>query len=129
MKTERLVVLLSKQEKSRITELAKARQTSVGELVRSALAGLTETAVGDVQYGDPGRPAMGLAEQGHAYAAPALSADQAALLERFAATAMQSMTRANAALDRAFTEIEATKAHFAAKQGRAAKQDQAEGAA
>lgn len=116
MKSERLVVLLSKQDKARITELAKARQTSVGELVRAALAGLTDPAVGDVRYADPARPATaGLAEQGRVYAAPALSADQAAMLERFAAAAMQSMTRANSALDRAFAEIEATKAHFAAK--------------
>ncbi len=123
MKSERLVVLLSKDEKARVMELAKARQTSVGELVRAALAGLTDAAVGDSRYGEPYRPAAGLAEQGQVYAAPALSADQAALLERFAKTAMQSMTRANSALDRAFAEIETTKAHFAAQR------DPAEGAA
>jgi hypothetical protein len=49
---------------------------------------------------------------------PLLEPEQAAALERLAQVALQSMQRANAALDQAFAEVEATKAHFAAKRGR-----------
>jgi hypothetical protein len=42
-----------------------------------------------------------------------LSAEQMALLERFAVVAMGSMRRANHALDRAFEAADATKAHLA----------------
>ena len=38
MKTERLIVLVSPEEKARISKLAKQRHTSVGTLVRTALS-------------------------------------------------------------------------------------------
>jgi hypothetical protein len=44
-----------------------------------------------------------------------LTGEQAAALERLADIAWHRMQKANAALDRAFAEIEATKAHFAAR--------------
>ena len=44
-----------------------------------------------------------------------LTAEQAEALERLADIALHSMQKANAALDQAFAEIEATKAHFAAQ--------------
>lgn len=44
-----------------------------------------------------------------------LTAEQAAALERLADIALHRMQKANAALDQAFAEIKATKAHFAAR--------------
>jgi hypothetical protein len=114
MKTERLVILLAPEEKARITEAAQARGISVGALVRDALATL------DAED-DGARPGSGRrlreAQAGgwDAAAAPGLSADQAIALEHLADVALGSMTRANAALDRAFAELDATKAYFAAK--------------
>ncbi len=104
MKTERLIVLVSPEEKNRITALAERQRKSVGELVRTALSNLEAA-------GKPNGLAVPTEEDG-------LSAEQAAALERLAATALSSMQRANAALDRAFEEVEATKAHLA-KQKRA----------
>jgi hypothetical protein len=105
VRTERLTVLLSPQEKARVAALAQERQTSIGELVRSALA-----TVGERSPGHPDRPQPG--QRGAREDEP-LSAEQMATLERFAEMALQSMRRANAALDRAFDEAEATKAHLA----------------
>jgi hypothetical protein len=49
-----------------------------------------------------------------------LSAEQEAALERLADATLRAMQRANAALGQAFEEIEATKAHFAARRREAA---------
>jgi hypothetical protein len=46
---------------------------------------------------------------------PQLPPDQVAALERLAEMALRTMESANAALDKAFKEVEATKAYFAAK--------------
>jgi hypothetical protein len=116
VKSDRLIVLLAPEEKARIVALARARQTSVGELVRSALAKLDEAP--SLRNGRPARtgrrtsvevPPNGEDEQAR------LTAEQEAALERLADIALHGMQKANAALDRAFAEIEATKAHFAAR--------------
>ena len=114
MKSDRLIVLVAPEEKARIVALAKARRTSVGELVRFALSRLDDSVRGKHRDAAAWIPPNG--EDG---AAP-LSAEQAAALERLAEVALQTMRRADAALDQAFAEIEATKAHFAAKRNRAA---------
>jgi hypothetical protein len=49
-----------------------------------------------------------------------LTPRQVATLERLADVALQSLQRADAALDQAFEEVEATRAYFAAKRGGAA---------
>ena len=46
---------------------------------------------------------------------PRLSPDQIAKLERLAEIALRAMQRASAALDKAFAEVEATQACFAAR--------------
>jgi hypothetical protein len=116
VKSDRLIVLLAPEEKARIVALARAQQTSVAELVRSALARLDESP--SLREGRPARataarPSVeipnGEDEQVR------LTAEQAEALERLAEIALQRMQKANAALDQAFAEIEATKAHFAAK--------------
>ncbi|MEM7222723.1 MAG: hypothetical protein AAF495_07080 [Pseudomonadota bacterium] len=99
MKSERLIVLLSKEEKARIADLAEAQNTSVGELVRNALS----------KMGKDNRDANGADQE------PQLSVEEIAALERLASVASQAMERANKSLDRAFSELEATKAYFAAK--------------
>jgi hypothetical protein len=147
MKSERLVILLSPEEKARIQKLARRRQASVGELVRSALARLDEPkldrrgrsrlSVGargkdeqmeetnalDVAVGDHGPPGkrsdteFGTEDdQDGGEPATGLSAEQVAALEQLADRAMRTMARANAALDKAFEEIDATKAYFAERQ-------------
>lgn len=105
MKTERLIVLVSPEEKNRITALAERQRKSVGELVRTALSNLEAAS-------KPNGLAVPAEEE------DGLSPEQAAALESLATTALSSMQRANAALDRAFEEVEATKAHLA-KQKRA----------
>lgn len=105
MRTERLTVLLSPQEKARVAALAQERQTSIGELVRSALAAVGERSL---EHPDRSQPDARRANEDEP-----LSAGQMATLERFAEIALQSMRRANAALDRAFEEAEATKSHLA----------------
>jgi len=98
MKTERLIVLVSPEEKARVERLAKRQRKSVAELVRNALSDFE-------------------AAQESGGKAPAedseLSAEQKAALERLAETALSTMQRANAALDKAFEQVEATKAQFA----------------
>ena len=126
MRSERLVVLLSPTEKKCLAALAHARHVSIGELVRSALADLTRPqpdSSGSVSPADhaPTWPGPDDAPQGHdgvseSINGPAsLSADQVAALDRLAETALATMRRANSALDRAFAEVAATKAHFAAQ--------------
>ncbi|MCG8596876.1 MAG: ribbon-helix-helix protein, CopG family [Kiloniellales bacterium] len=102
MKTERLIVLVSPEEKARVERLAKRQRKSVAELVRNALS----------DFEAAQRP--GARPNGKAPAEDAeLSAEQKAALERLAETALSSMQRANAALDKAFEEVEATKAQLA----------------
>jgi hypothetical protein len=118
MKSERLVVLIAPEEKARIVAAARARQSSVGELVREAVSRM-----------DAGRTASRKDRQGDADVPPAslevpeLPAEQAAALERLAEVALQSMQRANAALDKAFEEVEATKRYFAAKRSKEARRE------
>lgn len=117
MKSDRLIVLLAPEEKARIVALARAQRTSVGELVRSALARLDEPP--SLREGRPARatgarPSVEIPSNGEDEQAR-LTAEQAAALERLADIALHRMQQANAALDQAFAEIEATKAHFAAK--------------
>ncbi len=110
MKSDRLVVLLAPEEKARLVALARARRSSVGELVRGALSALNDAEPPKTDAGKPGRSPE----------APPLPADQAAALERLAEVALRTMQRANAALDQAFEEVEATKAYFEAKRQKAA---------
>jgi hypothetical protein len=122
VKSDRLIVLLAPEEKARIVALARAQHTSVGELVRSALARLDESP--SLRGERPARataarasveiPSNGEDEQVR------LTAEQAEALERLAEIALHRMQKANAALDQAFAEIEATKAHFAARRRAAA---------
>ncbi len=102
MKSDRLVVLVAPEEKARLVALARARHSSVGELVREAVARLDA-------------PQTTTDERTSSPEALTLHPDQAAMLERLADVALSSMKRANAALDQAFEEVEATKAYFAAK--------------
>ncbi|MFQ5776080.1 MAG: hypothetical protein ACE5GS_16285 [Kiloniellaceae bacterium] len=134
MKSERLVILLSKEEKARIAEIAKREQVSMGELVRGAVSSLgtseppsgttgrypQEGASRDVtareeraRYGESAR----VEEHGTPTPPGRMepSAEQIEALERLSEVALQTMQRANAALDKAFDEIEATKDHFTEK--------------
>ena len=129
-KSERLVILLSKEEKARIADHAKRRNVSMGELARGALL---SSASGDSSRPDTPsglRRHLAAAEERTAYAygerqgdddmnaqsAPIeISAEQAQTLEELADAAIQSMERANASLDRAFRELEATKEYFDTK--------------
>ena len=102
MKTERLIVLVSPEEKARVERLAKRQRKSVAELVRNALSDFEAAQV-------PGALPNGAAPDED----EVLSAEQKAALERLAETALSTMERANAALDKAFEEVEATKAQIA----------------
>ena len=129
MKSERLVVLLTPEEKARVSDMAARHRLSVGEVVRSALAAVDEA---DLENGAKPVPS-GLREVAPARnwsedpkarlngeaVGPALSSEQTAVLERLADLAMENMTRANAALDQAFAELEATRLYFARKRGAA----------
>lgn len=117
MKSDRLIVLVAPEEKARIVALARARQTSVGELVRSALSDLDDGAPARAEAAGQARTAAKERANGEHERAE-LSTEQAAALERLADVALKTMRRANAALDQAFEEIAATKAHFAAKRRR-----------
>jgi hypothetical protein len=118
MKSERLVVLVAPEEKARIVAAARARKSSVGELVREAVSKLDaqRTASREDTQGDADRRQASLE-------VPELPAEQAAALERLAGIALQSMQRANAALDKAFEEVEATKRYFAAKRCKEASRE------
>ncbi len=102
MKTERLIVLVSPEEKARVERLAKRQCKSVGELVRNALSDFEAAQ-------DAGGKPNGMAPVEDAE----LSAEQKAALERLAETALSTMQRANAALDKAFEAVEETKAQLA----------------
>ena len=107
MKSDRLVVLVAPEEKARLVALAEARHSSVGELVRDAVARLDAPRKTTTdQRADSPEP-------------PMLQPYQAAMLERLADVALHSMQRANAALDQAFEEVEATRAYFAARRSEA----------
>ena len=114
MKSERLIILVAPEEKARVVALAKARGTSVGELVRSALSSLEDARRGRVARAAGARSGIEISPDGEDQPAR-LSAEQEAALERLAEVALRTMQRANAALDQAFEEIEATRAHFAAR--------------
>ncbi len=102
MKTERLIVLVSPEEKARVERLAKRQRKSVAELVRNALSDF------EAAQESGGKPnGMAPAEDAE------LSAEQKAALERLAETALSTMQRANAALDKAFEAVEETKAQLA----------------
>ena len=102
MKTERLIVLVSPEEKARVERLAKRQRKSVAELVRNALSDF------EAAHDAGGKP-NGMAPVEDAD----LSAEQKAALERLAETALSTMQRANAALDKAFEAVEETKAQLA----------------
>jgi hypothetical protein len=117
VKSDRLIVLLAPEEKARLVALARTQQTSVAELVRSALARLDKSP--SLREGRPARaaaarPSVEIPPNGEDEQVR-LTAEQAAALERLAEIALHGMQKANAALDQAFAKIEATKAHFAAK--------------
>jgi hypothetical protein len=119
LKSERLIILVTPEEKARVAALAKARGTSVGELVRSALSGLEGPQHGRSARGAGARAGTEISPDGEDQPVR-LSAEQEAALERLAEVALLAMQRANAALDQAFEEIEVTKAHFAARRREAA---------
>ena len=123
-KSERLVILLSKEEKERVAELAKREQVSMGDLVRRALFSLDRSK----PYAQEGPTRALAAREEPAAFAPgelptedelaALAAsieitdEQARMLEQLADVALEKMERANASLDRAFKELEATQEYF-----------------
>jgi hypothetical protein len=119
LKSDRLIILVTPEEKTRVVALAKARGTSVGGLVRSALSSLEDPSRGRSARAASARSGIEISTDGEDQPAR-LSAEQEAALERLADLALRAMQRANAALDQAFEEIEATKAHFAAKRREAA---------
>ena len=94
MRTERIVVLVSAEEKGQLKKLASARAQSLGDYMRTAVLSPAETA--------------------------AISPDQQKALEEAAKRAATALKRGNEALDRAFAEIAATRAHFSKAQGVAA---------
>ena len=116
MKTERLIVLVSPEEKARVERLAKRQRKSVAELVRNALSDFEAAQ-------KPGANGLASAEDLE------LSAEQKAALERLAETTLSAMERANAALDKAFDEIEATKAQLAEERAKRRPKARAGGAA
>ena len=119
-KSERLVILLSKEEKARVADLAKREHVSMGDLARRALLSLDRSKF----TAQEGTARVLAAREEPAAFAPgerptedelaALSATieisdkQAQVLEQLADAAVAKMERANAALDRAFKELEAT---------------------
>jgi hypothetical protein len=95
MHTERIVVLISLEEKSRLQEAARSNKQSLGEFVRTVLSrddAPAEDASNEVVH---------------------LSKDQRDALENAAKRASAALSRSNQALDKAFAEIETTRAHFA----------------
>ncbi len=116
MKTERLIVLVSPEEKARVERLAKRQRKSVAELVRNALS--------DFEAAQEPKP-NGVAPDQDLE----LSAEQKAALERLAETTLSAMQRANTALDKAFEEIEATKAQLAEERAKRRPKKRAGGTA
>ena len=99
MRTERLTILVTREQKRELASLARQRRISVGELVRAAVAGATQSAA---------------TPESHELKP---TAAQAEALERAADVASRALERAAAALDRAETELGRTRAHFDAKPG------------
>ena len=93
MRSERLTILVTPQEKRRLAALAKRQRVSVGELVRSAVG----KAAGDES------------------AVPLPTPEQVLALEQAADAAVAALQRADAALNRAEAELTRTKAHFDSK--------------
>lgn len=89
MRTERIVVLVSPEEKGELKRRATSNAQSVGDYVRST-ALLPESSLADF-----------------------VSPEQRRALEEAAKRASAALKRGNEALDRAFAEIERTNAHFA----------------
>lgn len=87
MRSERIVVLVSPEEKRELK--ARAGSRSIADYVR--VSALAPAAAGDLAV---------------------ISADEQAALEEAAARASAALKRGNAALDRAFAEIARTRAHF-----------------
>ena len=110
LRSERLVILLSKGEKARLAKLAARRKVSMGELARTALIQL------DGAHLEPQNRGQGFAEwPGDWPENDRVTAAQAAALDHLADAALRTLSRANEALDRAFGEVEATRAYFARK--------------
>jgi hypothetical protein len=99
MRTERLTILVTREQKRELVGLAKQRRISVGELVRAAVAAATRSVV--TPKSDEVEP----------------TAEQTEALERAAEAASGSLKRAADALGRAETELARTRAHFDAKPG------------
>lgn len=97
MRSERLTVLVTREEKRALAALAKQRRISVGELVRAAVARATRPAIEPA--GDEANP----------------TPEQIAAIERAAEAALLTLQRAAAALDRAEVELARTRAHFDVK--------------
>ncbi len=116
VKSERLVILLSKEEKARIAELAKHEELSMGELARGALLSFRASKSTSSTTDGHARYARSAAANEEGTAAPSerieLTTEQTKAIERLADHAVQTLGRANAALDKAFEEIEATKDYF-----------------
>ena len=98
MRTERLTILVTREQKRELASLAKQRRISVDELVRAAVAGATTSAATESHELKP-------------------TAAQVNALERAATVATRALERAALALDRAETELARTRAHFDAKPG------------
>ena len=119
VKSERLVILLSKEEKAWIAELAKHEELSMGEVARGALLSFRASKSTSSSTGGHAHYARSAAANAEGTATSSerieLSVEQAEALERLAELAVQTLGRANAALDKAFEEIEATKDYFERK--------------
>ena len=125
-KTERLVVLVSPEEKDRLAELARQRRTSVAAVVRQGIALLDRVPPGpdgpqehrgEWHQGDGSPAANAGGDPGGDPDAvtTALTPAQIAILERFADKTAETMRRADLALDVAFKELEATRAQLAGR--------------
>jgi hypothetical protein len=90
--------LVTREQKRELTGLAKQRRISVGELVRAAVAGATQSATPASEEHKP-------------------SPAQIEALERAAETASRTLERAVVALDKAEIELARTRAYFDAKPG------------
>ena len=92
MQTERIVVLISPEEKSRLQRTARANKQSLGEFVRTVLS---------VKGGAPSSREDVLVTKA-----------QRDALEHAAKRASAALKRGNESLDRAFAEIERTREYF-----------------
>jgi hypothetical protein len=94
MKTARLTILVTREQKRELAGLAKRQRISVGELVRAAVAAAAQSTA--TLAAEEAKP----------------SAEQVGALERAADAALLALQRAAAALDRAELELARTRAHF-----------------